>query len=376
MRASSSPMLLLGLLGAALSAQLRAATEIVFSSPKSGAMQLYSFVEGGTPTRALTSGPGDSDEAAWSPDGAWLAFVSTRAGSPQVYVMQADGSGQRRISMESDSSSSPAWSPDGKRLAYSSHRAGKHGVDVADLSGLSNSGDLAAASVAPPWRRLAELPLGASGLSWVPNGVQISFAAASGGRRSVIFTLDTQSGAVRDFPQAKEVSASNAVWAPDGQRMAFVESAGRAGVNVYIADADGMNRQAVTKSILLSGSPAWSPDGRYLAYTSVTHNGERGDIFVYELASRVSRNLSNHPHEDTRPAWGPDSQQIYFMSFRSGTSQLYRASLDGVVDLVSLDSKQHEETPLPRPQMIRKSLVAASTGPMYRPAAAQPPLKE
>ncbi|MBV9913471.1 MAG: PD40 domain-containing protein, partial [Sinobacteraceae bacterium] len=81
--------------------------------------------------------------------------------------------------------------------------------------------------------------------------------------------------------------------------------------------------------------PQVSPDGRYLAYvlreTDIEADAGRTDIWLLDLAHKEARprRLTTHPANDVSPRWAPDSRTIYFLSSRSGISQVWRLSLDG-----------------------------------------------
>lgn len=319
----------------ALTAYGAVAAELLYSSMASGSMQLHSLVENQVSARALTKAPGDNDNAVWSNNGSRIAFVSTRDGRPQVYTMNADGTDQRRVSMLSEESSGPAWSADSQSLVYASYRDGGYGVYMQDLAAGKEQLVLAAEG-------------GVAGLAWSPGGEKLAFATTTGSRKATILIVDLRTGKSLQLPAANGTSNIRPVWSPDGSRLAFVASAGRQGINIFTCRPDGSDMKAITQTIYSSASPVWSPDGRYLAFTSNLEFGDRSEIFVADMISGEIRNLTRHEHEDAEPAWAPNSRSIYFVSFRSGISQLYRIGLDGSTALVSL-VKSYESTPLPRP---------------------------
>jgi len=81
--------------------------------------------------------------------------------------------------------------------------------------------------------------------------------------------------------------------------------------------------------------PQVSPDGRWVAFTlretDMEANGGRNDLWLLELGAKspVARRLTQNPAADTNPRWAPDSRSLYFLSTRSGSSQVWRMSLDG-----------------------------------------------
>jgi dipeptidyl aminopeptidase/acylaminoacyl peptidase len=81
------------------------------------------------------------------------------------------------------------------------------------------------------------------------------------------------------------------------------------------------------------GSPAASPDGRWIAFavrdTDYEANRGRFDVWLASADGATVRRLTSHPENDTEPEWSPDGRWIYFMSSRGGSSQVWRISPTG-----------------------------------------------
>jgi TolB protein len=77
----------------------------------------------------------------------------------------------------------------------------------------------------------------------------------------------------------------------------------------------------------MSFAPRFSPDGRRVIMS--LQDGGNSDIFVLDLASRVTSQLTNAAAIDTAPSYSPDGQQIVFESDRDGTQQIYVMNADG-----------------------------------------------
>jgi TolB protein len=115
-------------------------------------------------------------------------------------------------------------------------------------------------------------------------------------------------------------------WSPDGRKIAYV-SFENGNSNIYIQDLATTSRQLISSHKGINGAPAWSPDGTKLAVAlSFVGNPE---IYVLDLASRQETRLTNSLSIDTEPVWAPDGQSIYFTSDRSGRPQIYRVSAGG-----------------------------------------------
>jgi TolB protein len=115
-------------------------------------------------------------------------------------------------------------------------------------------------------------------------------------------------------------------WSPDGKRIAYV-SFQEGQPAVYVQGVYTGTRNKVTSFKGINGAPAWSPDGRKLAMT-LSKDGNP-DIFVYDLTTRKVKAITRHYAIDTEPSWSPDGRSIVFTSDRGGRPQIYRVSAHG-----------------------------------------------
>ncbi len=115
-------------------------------------------------------------------------------------------------------------------------------------------------------------------------------------------------------------------WSPDGRKLAYVSFEGGRSA-IYVQEVYTGKRQKVTSFKGINGAPAWSPDGRKLAM-ALSKDGNP-DIFVYDLASRKLQAVVRHYAIDTEPSWSPDGRDIVFTSDRGGKPQIYRVSAYG-----------------------------------------------
>jgi TolB protein len=115
-------------------------------------------------------------------------------------------------------------------------------------------------------------------------------------------------------------------WSPDGRKLAYVSFENRKS-SIWIQEVFSGAREKVASFKGINGAPAFSPDGRYLAMT-LSKDGSP-DIYVMDLARRQTRAVVKHWGIDTEPAWSPDGRYIVFTSDRGGAPQIYRVPVAG-----------------------------------------------
>lgn len=115
-------------------------------------------------------------------------------------------------------------------------------------------------------------------------------------------------------------------WSPDGKRIAYVSFEDKR-PKIYMQNLADGRRELIAEFKGINGAPAWSPDGKRLAL-SLSRDGDP-EIYVMDLATRKLQRLTNDPAIDTEPAWSPDGRFIAFTSDRAGRPQIYRMNADG-----------------------------------------------
>ncbi len=116
-------------------------------------------------------------------------------------------------------------------------------------------------------------------------------------------------------------------WSPDGRRLAYVSfETGRS--NIIVQDLFTGQRQTVSSDRGINGAPAWSPDGRRLA-VSLSRGGSPDIWLVNADGSGQPQQLTRHGSISTEPIWSHDGRRIYFTSDRSGRPQVFVMNADG-----------------------------------------------
>jgi len=166
--------------------------------------------------------------------------------------------------------------------------------------------------------------LGVRGAFWT----RIAYVTATGigpGTQYALMVADADGFNPQVVVRSREPLLSPA-WSPDGRRLAYV-SFERGNSAIYIQEISTGARELVASHRGINGAPAFSPDGARLALTlSRTGNPE---IYVMDLASKALTQITQHWSIDTEPAWTPDSQRLMYTSDRGGKPQIYEVSAGG-----------------------------------------------
>ncbi len=113
-------------------------------------------------------------------------------------------------------------------------------------------------------------------------------------------------------------------WSDDGRRLAYVSFEEGRSV-VYVQDITTGEREAVARFKGLNSAPAWAPDGRHLALT-LSRDGNP-EVYILDLQSRALSRVTHSHSIDTEPSFAPDGSSLVFTSDRGGKPQIYRVEL-------------------------------------------------
>ena len=287
--------------------------------------------EGGEP-RQMTRGDGSDTRPRWSPDGKSLAFISTRGGNSQVWILPLDGGDPRPLTSLSTEADGVTWAAHGDMLLFTSQVY----PDCADEA--CNARRLKESAESKVKAQIFTELLFRHWDSWRE------------GRYTHLFAVSAKGGTPRDLTPGAFDSPTFFLGAPDGYAISpdgtevcytSNRSKGSAGQSaaawttnndLYLVGTQSGEPLNITSDNPGSdASPQYSPNGRYIAYTSQAHNGYESDLFRLRVYDRETSKITDlTPGFDQWVggfAWAPDSSTIYFTAPDHARQPVFKTSV-------------------------------------------------
>jgi acylaminoacyl-peptidase len=286
-------------------------------------------------------------DTAMSPDGRLVAF-SVQAVAPgkdgyrtSLWIAPTDGTTPaRQLTVGSRSDSMPRWSPDGRTLAFISDRgavlqAGGGGAKPGKAEAPEDGGTqvwLLPFADGGEARQLTDLPKDVEGLAWAPDGDRLVVVSSAESTKP-----DSKAERGPDDPPEPDTRLIDAL---------RYEFNGRGFVNdhftrLWLVDVASGDAELLTRGNHHDADPAWSPDGRTVAFVSDRFRDPdltwRSDIYLVGIDERRVRQLSPGDGRQSwgSPAWSPDGEWVVAIGFRDWTkgvleqASVWRFSVDG-----------------------------------------------
>jgi dipeptidyl aminopeptidase/acylaminoacyl peptidase len=289
---------------------------------------------GGDPIPMTAEGV-SSSHPRWSPDGKYLAFLSARnEGKTQLWLLNRLGGEAQRLTDTAQDVDSFLWSPDARRLVLVLRDASPEELEAAKDKDKSKDKEESSKEKKPKTPR-----------PWVIDRLQFKEDEVGylDRRRTHLYVLDLATKGLTQVTSG-DYDDSQPAWSPDGKQLAFTSNRSKPdpdrtyNTDIWVVAADhadqGTHLTQITTNPGLDNSPTWSPDGKWIAY--ITQIEPRlfeyatKHVAVSPSTGREAKVLTlSFDRISSEPQFSPDSKNIYFLADDDGTQNLCRIAVTG-----------------------------------------------
>jgi Tol biopolymer transport system component len=292
--------------------------KIMFTSNKSGHLQIYDTNADGSSQRNLSNNTANDDMPVYNANGTKIAFRSDRDTDQTIWIMNADGSNQTRLTdpVAGNHDSAPIFSPDGSKIAFQTSRDGNAeiyimGSDGSNPTRLTNN---TANDYTPYFNH---------------DGSKIYFYSDRGDNvHYEIYSMDANGANQTALTANSNITdPATIVLSPNGSKIAF-QNYKDGNAEIYTMNENGSNQTRVTNNTGLDLPAAFSADNTKIAFTS-NMDGNL-EAYVMDINGSNLHRLTDNPANDYALAFNENGNKLLFSSDRavSGTLEIYSTNVN------------------------------------------------
>ncbi|MFA6127998.1 MAG: S9 family peptidase [Bacteroidales bacterium] len=304
-----------------------------------GFRDLYLLPVSGGPVKAITNTAVNEAGEIWRPDGEKIGFLSRESGSTQLWEMNPDGSGRKQISDIENGISGFNYSPDRKHIAF-----------IKEVKVAPNLKDKYPDLTKTEARAYDDLMF-RHWDEWVETYTHVFVAGLNKGRLDPV--TDIMEGQPWESPLKPNGGMEQIAWSTDGTKLVYT-CRKKAGKDYALSTNSDLYQYDVTTGLttnLTEGmlgydiNPAFSPDGKYLAWESMERDGYEADknrLYLLDIQTGTRADATQQFDQNVGSlAWTSDSKAIYFISDYQATDEIYRYNL-ATSDIAKITTGIHD----------------------------------
>jgi dipeptidyl aminopeptidase/acylaminoacyl peptidase len=290
--------------------------------------------------RQITQIGQDNERPRWSPDSRRIAFLSDRGGSSQIWLMDPDGSNPRQVTNLSTEAGGELFAHDGQTLVFTS--------DVFPACGADDGCNRRALDAERASKVKAHIYAGLLYRHWTHWQSE---------RRSHLLVVPVSGGAAKDLtPGDREVppfslgGGDDYAISPDGSEVCYTVNmdpvpAISTNTDLYAVPIAGGPPRRISNNPGADNSPAYSPDGKYLAWRAQVRPGYESDRWRLWVMDRANGHVTDLTENIDRWVnsfiWSPDSGALFFTVEDRGRQSIQFKSVKGGEARVALSGDNH-----------------------------------
>ena len=238
-----------------------------------------------------------------------IAYVAEEKGERALHIMDWDGNRATKTGLTAHILISPRWSRDGAKIAYAAEKNRQWGIYILDFPSMK-----------------ADRVFSSHGTNisadFTSDGVELIFSSSKDGTPD-IYSLNLRNSKLKKLTSSYGIDVSPAV-SPDSRNIAFVSDRGGS-PQIYVMRMDGTDMRRITFEGSYNTSPSWSPKGDKIVFA-----GRRGtnQIFIVNPDGSGLSQLTSHGNNED-PSFSPDGRYITFSSDREGGKGIYIMRANG-----------------------------------------------
>ena len=268
--------------------------EIVFQSDMDGDNEIYLLTSRGL--KKLTDNSWDDEYPKWSPDGKSIAFTANPRGNYDIFVMERDGTNIVQITDLEKDEIEHAWFPDGNKIAFTIkiQRGFRRNFTLwrIDLESKKTK------NMIPEFR----------GSNALPNFSPVAPLMGFTGKRTLgwdVFVYDMQKKEIKSLTEGGKACRPH--FSKEGQTIAYVSAEADRKADIWLMRPDGSEKRRITeRDETYDYFPSWSPDGKFIVFSSSTQGRQRRgnwSLHIVEIKSKRVFPLFDSPGRDSFPDW-------------------------------------------------------------------------